>query len=250
MIFYFSGTGNSLAAAKKLLAEGEQLINLADCVKNKKFGWVIPEGESLGFVFPVYYGGLPSIVQQFLNHATFAGESDYVWSVITCGAEIFAAGKMLGDRLAEMGMFLDAVFPVVMPDNCVILYDLDEEDKEPEVLAAADKTLDEIKEKLAAHEVTTLCKNKKDTIFTSVMYPLYVRGRKTKKFWTNDSCVSCGACERKCPAEAIKLTCGQVTWVKDRCAHCMACMTCNAIQYGKRTIGKHRYKHPMLRKEM
>ena len=30
MIFYFSGTGNSLAAAKKLLLPGEQLVNMAD----------------------------------------------------------------------------------------------------------------------------------------------------------------------------------------------------------------------------
>lgn len=29
MIFYFSGTGNSLAAAKRLLLPGEQLVNMA-----------------------------------------------------------------------------------------------------------------------------------------------------------------------------------------------------------------------------
>lgn len=33
MVFYFTGTGNSLFAAKRLLFEGEKLINIADAMK-------------------------------------------------------------------------------------------------------------------------------------------------------------------------------------------------------------------------
>ena len=37
MILYFTGTGNSLFAAKRLLADGEELINIADAMKNGKY---------------------------------------------------------------------------------------------------------------------------------------------------------------------------------------------------------------------
>lgn len=40
MIFYFTGTGNSLYAAKKLLVDGERLINIAEAIKNIEYGKV------------------------------------------------------------------------------------------------------------------------------------------------------------------------------------------------------------------
>ena len=37
MIFYFTGTGNSLWAAKQLVKEDERLINIADARKNREY---------------------------------------------------------------------------------------------------------------------------------------------------------------------------------------------------------------------
>ena len=56
MIFYFTGTGNSLWVAKALSeALGEQLVSIADELHKEKDGWVYPvrPDEKILFVYPV-----------------------------------------------------------------------------------------------------------------------------------------------------------------------------------------------------
>ena len=43
MIFYFTGTGNSLFAAKRALTDGEELINIADAIKNDKYEYSVTD---------------------------------------------------------------------------------------------------------------------------------------------------------------------------------------------------------------
>ena len=55
MIYYFSVTGNSYAAAKKLAdGLGEDLMDIAAAVKEGNYEHKLEKGEKLGFVFPVY----------------------------------------------------------------------------------------------------------------------------------------------------------------------------------------------------
>jgi len=52
-IYYFSGTGNSLAIAKKLndmMIEKNDIISIPNIMKQK----IITEADSIGFIFPVY----------------------------------------------------------------------------------------------------------------------------------------------------------------------------------------------------
>ena len=67
MIIYFSGTGNSLYVAKKLLSESERLVSIADCMKQNDFSIELEKDEKLGFVFPVYFYTVPSIVREFIE---------------------------------------------------------------------------------------------------------------------------------------------------------------------------------------
>ena len=70
---------------------------------------------------------------------------------------------------------------------------------------------------------------------------------KADKFYAKDSCISCGKCETLCPLENISMYEGKPIWGKD-CTHCMACI-CNcpteAIEYGRTSYGKRRYKCPV-----
>ena len=45
MILYFSGTGNSLYAAKKLLDEDERLISIADLIKDNEYDIELNDNE-------------------------------------------------------------------------------------------------------------------------------------------------------------------------------------------------------------
>ena len=53
MIFYFTGTGNSLAAAQTIArATDDLLVDIGAAYKYKDFDFTLAQGEQLGFVFP------------------------------------------------------------------------------------------------------------------------------------------------------------------------------------------------------
>ncbi len=244
MIFYFTGTGNSWAAAKAVRRENELMIDMAECLKKRDFSFTIDETEPLGFVCPVYFGGLPSIVKLFLKHLELEGHPGYTYAILTCGGMACDAGGMLERTLAREGITLDAVYPVVMPDNYVLMYELDSKEKQAEILEKAMRDLAGIRKNIEEEDASVILEGRKGRLMTKFMYPMYVHGRKTRKFHVNDSCVGCGVCVKRCPYQAIELQDGKPVWVKERCAHCMSCMRCNAIQYGKKTEGRARYCNP------
>lgn len=248
MIFYFTGTGNSWYAAKKVLKEGEEMINMTECLQKKNLSFTIPQEESLGFVFPVYFGGLPAVVQQFLKRVSLTGTDTYTYAIVTCGSMIGNTGGMLRDRLAQKDIGLDAVYSVAMPDNYVLMYQTPEEDEIPSILANADGKLAAIAENIAAGQTNPIEGSIAGKLMTASIYPMYRKGRKTDKFHVDDRCVGCGTCASRCPVGAITMVDGRPEWLKNRCAMCMACLRCNAVQYGDKTKDRRRYVNPEYKK--
>lgn len=79
MIFYFSGTGNSRHAASELQAHYSlDMINMAEAVMQKQYSYQAAEGERVFFVFPVYFGGLPGIVEKFISHLDLTVEQSVI----------------------------------------------------------------------------------------------------------------------------------------------------------------------------
>ena len=73
-----------------------------------------------------------------------------------------------------------------------------------------------------------------------VFYKKFV---KAKGFYTTDRCTACGLCEEVCVLRNIRLENGRPVW-GENCTHCMACICgcpAEAIEYGKKSIGKPRY---------
>lgn len=67
-----------------------------------------------------------------------------------------------------------------------------------------------------------------------------------KPFHITRSCASCGRCAQVCPLNNIQMVDGLPQW-GDHCTHCMRCITLcpmKAIEYGKRSVGKPRYRCP------
>lgn len=247
MIFYYSGTGNSAYAAQQLCAQGEALLSITQTFWDGQTTFELKEGEAVGFVFPVYFGGLPNTVRQLLARLRFNGTPGYVFAAVTCGPA--GVASLLKKTLAKNGTPLHAVFSVRMPANYAVLYDVTSEEKEVPILQKADETLAEVKRSIADRAEVGTDPGIAARCQTAVLYPLYDSMRKTAKFHVNEQCVSCGACAGRCPAHAIELRDGVPTWIVDRCDHCMSCVRCGAIEYGDRLTGKYRYKHPSLRKK-
>ncbi|MBQ7736401.1 MAG: EFR1 family ferrodoxin [Oscillospiraceae bacterium] len=247
MIFYFSGTGNSYQAASILRGKEEPLFDMADCLWRGETDFALAEGEALGIVCPVYYGGLPSVVREFVRRLTLDRTPDYCYAVLTCGGKPYGAAAMLENDLRARGIGLNAAFPVVMPDNYVLMFQIPEEKEQDRILSEAEARLRRIKVYAAYRRSMGLPIPARDTLATRAMYPAYEYGRRTKKFYSDDQCVSCGICVSRCPARAMVMENGRPKWVADRCIHCMACVRCGAVQYGKSTVGKKRYTNPILK---
>lgn len=249
MIFYFSGTGNSYATAMQLQAglQGE-LINITDCVQKESFHFALEEDESVGIVAPVYFDGLPSIVNDFLDRITFEQEPSYLYGVLTYGGALFGAKRKFVQKVAERGLKAAAVFSVLMPANYAIMYEPTHEEKARKILKKAEAKTGQIIGKIRSREDVSSNGMALGTFVSDIMYKRYDKARNTKPFYTNDQCISCGVCAGRCPVKAIEMIDGTPTWVKDKCVMCMSCVRCNAIQYGSKLNGRYRYRHPVYQK--
>ena len=245
MVLYFSGTGNSLQAARAVCAEGEQPVDIAACLREGRLRFAAE--ETLGIVCPVYYGGLPGVVADFLKRFVMERPPAYCFAVLTCGSEPFAAAEQLSKALHARGIRLDAAFPVIMPDNYVLMFRIPPEKERARILAAAAERLEEVRKTVEQRAKIGLHVTVRDRLATAGLYPSYVRGRKTAKFFADERCVGCGKCAERCPVDAIEMVDGRPKWVLPRCTQCMACLRCNAVQYGKATKKRERYVNPILK---
>lgn len=252
MIYYFSGTGNSYAAAKKL-AEGlgDRLTDIAQAVREGSFSYTLGEKERLGFVFPVYAWAPPKIVTDFVKKLELYYSGDpYIFAVCTCGGSAGKTMDIFEKALQENGLTLDSGFSVLMPDNCVVLFDTEAEEASRKKLAQAEKTLDNILRAIRLNwsDFFRVKQGKCAGLLSAVVNPAFQWGMKTKKFYVTEDCISCGQCARICTDGCISMAAGRPVWTADHCNLCLACINrcpAKAIQYGKKTAKRGRYIHPL-----
>ena len=262
MIFYFSGTGNSLQAAKNVAAyQGDQLVSIAALMsqRREKYEFELKENEAVGFVFPVYAWGPPLMVLKFIDKLKLTNGTDhFVYSLATCGDNVGNTMKLLERILKRNGLTLDSGFSVRMPNNYIIMADVDPKELESKKLAKAEESLEKINKVIAQRQkgVFDVEKGFLPGLLTSVVNPLFSKNATdASKFHVTDHCTGCGVCERVCNCSNIKLVVGsgeqqkRPVWGKE-CAQCLACLHyCpeRAVQYGKSTGKKGRYTNPNVR---
>lgn len=250
MIFYFSGTGNSEYAARKISeATGDEVVSIADCLKNNRLSFTLRDDERVGFVFPVYFWGVPTIVLDFIRRLELHGYGDnYTWSACTHGGDSGDMPRMLERNLVRRGIRLDAAFEVEMPDNYILLMNyLTPADKIPGILAAAEGSIAVIAEEIKERKHTDIVSGLRRWVATTFSYPLYKYGRGTRKFRVTAECNGCGLCARLCPCEMIEMRKRLPMWKAGRCTQCLACIhRCpkRAIQHGSKTENRERYVNP------
>ncbi|MDO4702590.1 EFR1 family ferrodoxin [Tannerella sp.] len=254
MVFYFSGTGNSLWVARSVAdAFSEQLIPMSeyllkDTVKQSFFS--LSEGERVGFVFPVHSWGVPPLVKDFIRWVRFdVHAAPFIYAIFTCGDECGYTGRMFQRLLAERGWKSRHIYSLQMPNSYIVFpgFDVD------------DKALEEKKKKRAKEKLPGLIRAIADDepadcyltgsmpfLKSKVIYPLFCRyALNSRPFHVSDDCIACSLCVSQCPTANITLVDKKPRWGRN-CTQCLACIhhcPVRAIEYGKTTQKKGRYTY-------
>jgi ferredoxin len=240
-VYYFSGTGGCLAAARRISEElpGFSPVPIASLQGESS---ITTDAEAVGLVFPLYYAGSPAVVADFMNKLSFT-RLCYVFAVVACGFPWSGyALHQLNGLLKKKGQKLSAGFYLAMTDNFLPHYDVPSPEKQEEIYSACDKKLGLILGHVKRRD--SLVEREKGLLMYS-WYPRFVRQLKSydKHFWTDTNCNACGLCGKVCPVRNIALQDGKPVW-QHRCEFCMACISyCpkKAIQWKKVTQKKGRY---------
>ena len=251
-IYYFTGTGNSLKAARDV-AQGlgnTELISIGKAVKN---GIDISKADRVGIVFPVYVWGAPIIVVNFIK--MLQASDKYFFSVVTYGGMPGGTTNQVKNLLKTQGIQLSAGFGIKMPGNYTPLYGAKSEE-------TCKKLFD--KEKGKIENIVKFVKDGKEGVFensffliswlcSGLIYNLGIANmhKADKEYWVKDNCTKCGICEKICPVKNINLVDGKPVW-NHKCEQCLACLQwcpVEAIQFGKKTETKKRYRHPEVKAE-
>lgn len=167
---------------------------------------------------------------------------------MTCDGSIGNADKYINKLCDKKKLNYLGCYPIIMPGNYIAMFSAPTKEKALEIIYEAEtdieKTVHFIKDGMRfSHPVLTLKDKMNSGIVNDIFYPVFVHAR---KFYAEDTCISCGKCANVCPMNNIRIENGKPVWGK-ACTHCMSCISrCpkEAIEYGNHSKGKTRYTFP------
>ena len=249
MVLYYTGTGNSLYIAQRISsALNDTLLNMNERIKARDHS---PVGscEKLVIVTPTYGWRIPRVVRDWLM-STKLPEGANVWFVMNCGSEIGNAAKYNRELGCEKGLSYMGTAQIVMPENYIAMFNAPDKDESWQIVSRAEPVIDSVISDIAAQrEFPAPRNNLYDRFMSAAVNPIFYKFFvKSKAFTVSDACISCGKCEALCPVNGISLAEGKPVW-NGACTHCMACIChcpADAIEYGRKSLGKPRYSFDKL----
>ena len=243
IIFYFTGTGNSLKVSKDIanVLENCEIISMpafSGNSLNKKY-------ERIGFVFPVYSFGIPNAVKKFIAETGFPDNNDaYFFAVATHGGVYGDSITMLKKQLLQKGIRLNACFDVKMVATYICMCDMakNTEKTKKKVQVKIDWIKESVKNKTPNKMINSYW-------FTWFAIPALKSFPIIDKYYTiSDKCSGCGICSKVCPVKNIEMENDRPVF-KHNCEQCTSCIMCcpvKALNYKNKTQKRKRYINPEI----
>lgn len=244
MILYFTGTGNSKYVADFLGDKlQDEVVSLNDMLKHD-LPLVVESEKPYVWVAPIYAWRFPDAVDELFRKIYFKGSQTFYF-VATMGGDSGNCEKICRKRVRDKGKIFGGFADVIMPDNYFGGFNIKNEREMIDIVLAAHPVLDGIAETIKnADPLNVRVKSSAGGLKSGIInYGFNKYMLSNVKYTVNKSCISCGACEKLCPVNNIKMNLGKPQF-SDRCISCYACIhKCpeKAINLGKKTENKTRY---------
>ncbi|WP_243342424.1 EFR1 family ferrodoxin [Anaerococcus sp. AGMB09787] len=250
LIIYFTGTGNTLHAGKILAHElgDTTFFRISKNMDKAKVRELINEAASIGILAPVYAGTLPYMVSDFLKVTSFPQDT-YIYSLLTCAGSELSAHTDVELCLEETSKRkVDNNFTLTYPSNFQTHMAPKDDQTIKKVVGDAEDELKKIASIIEKREKEAIKVKKFMAAISRASLKIFVKKNTDKNFYSDDKCISCGICQKVCPAANIDLVESKPRW-KNSCESCMACINLcpvKAIQYKEKTKTWGRYSNPEI----
>ena len=215
MVFYFTGTGNSLYVAKQF---DPKPISVPQVMRNKKREFF---ADSIGLVAPIYGHELPLMVKEFLKEADL--QTNYFYIILTYGNRHGGAAELAKELCDSCGITVNYINVLLMVVNWLPSFDMDEQQKidkkVEEQIAVIQTEIRAQKNMIAA--VTEEDRNAHQQFLDNMkqMPP----NAWQHLFRVTDACVGCKICEKVCPSASVRVINGKAVHTPGNCQTCLAC---------------------------
>ena len=216
MLFYFTGTGNSLYVAGQI---EDSPISIPQVIHNENLDF---SADSIGIVSPVYGHEVPPMVKDFLRKAAF--HTDYFYMILTYGNRHGGAAELAKQLCDDCGIDVKYINILWMVDNWLPSFDMNEQkaiDKKVDAQIAA-ICADLSARKAMIAPVTDVDRAAHQEYLSRIrQMPPDVFQHFIK---VGDACIGCGICEKVCPSGSIRVTGGKAVPIPGSCQTCLACV--------------------------
>ncbi len=249
-IYYFTGTGNSLFAARELQKRltDSTLIPILSLLDQESFAL---EEEAVGLVFPIYQTALPVPVRRLLEKIRLEN-TRYVFAVATRIGTSHGAFHEIDKALKKQGRSLDLAYSVNMANNDPKFnYTVPTQETIAQLEMRAIQDLDKLSEKIKSRRAY---RGRDENCKTRIPFVNLLTGlvKMTEKspvnLYQDEGCTGCGVCERVCTSGRIRMVEYRPQWQENvMCYRCNACINycpVQSVQLRGFTEKNGRYSHP------
>ncbi len=246
-IYYFTGTGNSIAICRELQKhfENAEFRSIASYAGRTEIG---DDSEFVGFVVPTYYMDIPGIVRDFAGRLRLRPDA-YVFAAIHYGLTHGRAFHSLNSVLEAGGAKLNLGWGITVPDNSIVFKTA--LGKQPAMHSEMTETVAELAAAVSERRSVPLPGSNSAMLgLNSRMSAFMFRkviGVERKR--VTEACTHCGLCSDVCPVDNVTVSEDRVIF-GDNCAECFACIHwCPqmAVRYGfLKLTDKSQYTNPTV----